>query len=280
MKQYKQVTEKSVRLALLSWFVIFICFLPNTAISKTILLVTPSSSPIDVRGNYASGLLIEALTLYAPGKYNVIFSEPMNEARAERQMHDGTNVHVMWAAARKEWNESLIVIKQPLLKGLLGQRVLLINKHKQPLFDQITNINELKKLKLGTGHVWSITRIFEQNNFNLVTSSNYEGLFKMLELGRFDYFPRGVNEVIEEFNSRSKNYPNMVIEQNILLQTDLPVYYYVTPSEPKLAEDIAVGLDRLVKNGGFDKLFKQHFSQLQQELQLAKRRVFTIASPH
>ncbi|WP_016956494.1 transporter substrate-binding domain-containing protein [Catenovulum agarivorans] len=252
----------------------------NAALAKDLVLVTPSSSAIDVRGNYASALLIEALNHSSPNKYNVVFSEPMNEARAERQMHHGIHAHVMWAAARTEWDKTLIAVKRPLLRGLLGQRVLLINQYKQPIFEQITDIEQLKKLKLGTGHVWSITRIFQQNNFNLVTSSNYDGLFKMLAKDRFDFFPRGVNEVLAEVQSRSHNYPNMVIEKTILLQTKLPVYYYVTPAEPDMAKDIEVGLDAIQKNGNFDLLFTKYFGQLQQELQLTKRKVFILESTH
>ncbi|EWH08426.1 hypothetical protein DS2_17532 [Catenovulum agarivorans DS-2] len=248
--------------------------------AKDVILVTPSSSPIDVRGTYASALLIQALSHSKPKHYNVVFSPPMNEARAEKQMHLGRNVHVMWAAARVEWENTLIAVKQPLLKGLLGKRVFFINKNKQNLFSIIRNINELKKLRLGTGHVWSITRIFENNQFNLVTSSSYEGLFKMLAKDRFDYFPRGVNEILEEFATRKEMYPNMAIEQDIVLKTDLPVYYYVTPASPEIAKDIEVGLAAIIKNGTFDKLFDQHFSQLQTSLQLTNRKVFKLTSPH
>ncbi|WP_016954391.1 hypothetical protein [Catenovulum agarivorans] len=249
---------------------------PSLAISKDIVLVTPTSSPIDVSGNYASALLHEALELAAPSTYKISYSERVDEARAAKQMQQGRSVQVMWAAARTDWEASLIVVKHPILKGLMGQRVLLINRQNQLQFSKIESVEELKKLRLGAGHTWSVTAIFQHHQFNVVTSSSYEGLFKMLAKDRFDYFPRGVSEVLNEFDARKALYPNMAIEESIILQTDLPVYFYVTPVDPILALDITNGLSAIIENGRFDELFNQHFAALQKMLQLSKRKIFQL----
>jgi len=43
----------------------------------------------------------------------------------------------------------------------------------------ITRLDELKKITLISEKQWSITRILNQNDFNLVTNINYESLFDM-----------------------------------------------------------------------------------------------------
>ncbi|AWB66092.1 hypothetical protein C2869_06395 [Saccharobesus litoralis] len=257
--------------------VCLVCSWPVYCAEK-VILISPSDSPNDARGEYAFTLLQKALNASQLNQnYQVELSQPINEARAYKQLTQGRSLHVMWAAYRAHWQQQLNQINKPILKGLLGQRVFLINQQEQVRFNQINHLHQLKALNLGTGHIWSITPILKRHGFNLVTSSSYDGLFAMLSKQRFDYFPRGINEVIAEYRYRKPQYPNLTIEKTILLQLDLPVYFYVTPSKPQLAVDITRGLDTLEHTGQFDRLFNQYFAHLDQALNLSTRKVFKVA---
>jgi hypothetical protein len=162
------------------------------------------------------------------------------------------------APSRKDWEETITPIYFPIFKGLLGYRRLLINREDAPQFKNITNIEQLKQLKSGLGRQWSTTKILQKNHFNIVTSTSYEGLFGMLGLHRFDYYIRGINEIYYEFEARRSKYPNMVIEESIVLNIPLPVFFFVSPEHPRLHKRIKEGLWMMQRDGSFDELFNQY----------------------
>jgi hypothetical protein len=55
------------------------------------------------------------------------------------------NINVTWNPTSIELEQRFATIRFPLRKGLLGYRVLLINKENQPKFDQIKTPEDLKK---------------------------------------------------------------------------------------------------------------------------------------
>ena len=116
------------------------------------------------------------------------------------------------AATRNTWEERAIPIRIPIMKGLLSYRLLLINCRDMDRFAEIDSLDALKALKGGTGLQWTITEVHRRNGFTLVTGNDYEGLFAMLDSGRFDYYSRGINEIFTEYETRKERFPGMCIE--------------------------------------------------------------------
>ena len=92
----------------------------------------------------------------------------------------------------------------------------------------INTLEELKKLKVGQGHVWNDVKVFKANDFKVVTGPDYEGLFDMLSAERFDYFSRGINEAPKEYDERKARLPNLFIEESILLYYPWPKYFFTS----------------------------------------------------
>lgn len=203
--------------------------------------------------------------------------EIMSRARALRELMTGQLLNVHSAPARAEWEASVTPIYVPIRRGILGYRLLLVNRFDLPRFSSISTVDELMKMSAGLKSQWSITETMKNLGFNVVEGTDFEGLFKMLDHKRFDYFPRGINEVFDEFDTRTHSFPNMVIEPTKALFLPLPTYFFVTPTEPRLAERIKVGMFRILKDGRLQTAFKDFHSEFIERAGLKKRKILVIS---
>ncbi|MCW9035927.1 MAG: transporter substrate-binding domain-containing protein [Rhodospirillales bacterium] len=180
---------------------------------------------------------------------------------------------------RREWEEKTIPIRIPIRKGLLGYRLFLIRDGAQSKFSQIKDVQELKNMRVGSGAQWSTTKALQELGFSVTGGTDYEGLFTMLNFGRFDYFPRGVNEIFNEFDTRKIKFPMMQIEEKLALYLPLPTYFFVTPKRPDLAIRLQKGLMGMVADGTLDKLFYEYHGEFLDRANLQNRKIFSLANP-
>ena len=138
----------------------------------------------------------------------------------------------------------------------------------------------MKHFKAGFGHTWAARQIFEYNKFPLELSSNYENLFNMLNKGRFDYFPRGINEAWNELSSRTSTYPQMKVEDTILLYYPMPIYFILNKSSVRLTERVETGLHLSLKDGSFDELFNLYHKDIIEKARLSERKLILLDNPY
>lgn len=244
--------------------------------------VVGGQSEKDQRHLFPHRVLKAALdaTVEAYGPYDFQYSDlQMSRNRALSYLKEGYEINVHLAPTRTEWEETVIPVRIPVRKGILSYRLLLINKSDKEMFATIENIEQLKELRAGLGSQWSTTLAMRSSGFNIVTNNDYEGLFKMLEMNRFDYFPRGINEVFGEMESRSALYPEMIIEETLILYLLTPSYFFVSPRYPSLAERIEEGLMIIMGNGIFDEMFKEEFGEILSKASLENRRILVVDNP-
>ncbi|HSC67816.1 MAG TPA: transporter substrate-binding domain-containing protein [Cellvibrio sp.] len=210
-----------------------------------------------VQGNnaietYAKGLLKLALSK-VPNQYD--WQEPVPNASEERMVSllMDNQLDVVWYATTNDLEERLQPIRICIYRGLLGYRVLLIKKGTQNKFDGIENLDDLKRVSLGQGRFWADTNVLTANHLNVVKVMKYEGLFHMLDGGRFDAFPRGVHEPWAEI----QRYPTLAldVEQTLLMSYTNPFYFFVNKTNTQLAKDIERGLRIAIEDGSFDEYF-------------------------
>ena len=101
----------------------------------------------------------------------------------------------------------LRAIRFDILRGLLGYRVLLIRKQQQADFAAVQSLAELRHFRLGFGMHWADLPLLQYNGFRVVAAPHYESLFAMLSRGRFDGFPRGLNEAWQELGEQQGRFP-------------------------------------------------------------------------
>lgn len=247
-----------------------------------VVKVTRPHSEKDQRHVYNQSLITMALekTVRTHGSYRIELTlPPTQRKRALSEIVTGKNINVHTVATQPEWERQAIPIRIPVAKGLLGYRLFLINQSNQKTFDEIETLKQLKSLNAGLRQQWTITRIMEAQGFPVITGNNYEGLFGMLMRNRFDYFPRGVNEIYAELEQRKPDFPEMAIEEKLVVYIPTPIYIFVSPEFPELAERIETGLRVMLEDGSFDQLFWQYHGPSIERSRLEERRMFRVANP-
>ncbi len=238
--------------------------------------------PGDTRWDYPIALLVAALqaTKEDFGPWTLAATAPsMSRNRALQMLKEGKLINLHIAPTRNEWEEQVLPIRIPIRKGLLGYRLFLIHKENQQKFAAIESLEELQQLSTGLHRQWSTTKALRALDFKVVEGSSYQGLFTMLHARRFDYFIRGVNEIFEEFALHRQSLPNLLIEPTKALYLPLPTYFFVSPKQPRLAERLQAGLERLLADGSLDRLFEQYHGDHIRQARLQERQIFVLENP-
>ncbi|MED5523646.1 MAG: amino acid ABC transporter substrate-binding protein [Pseudomonadota bacterium] len=205
----------------------------------------------------------------------------MSESR-QFQALGGPLLSVMISPADIENEKRFLPVRIPLDKGLIGYRVLLIRKERQAEFSRINNLEQLRKLTVGQGRDWRDVRVWQDNGFEVVQGSNYNGLFQMLLSGRFDFFSRSIVEVQDELAQRRQQMPDLAIEKSILIYYPWPFYFYFarTDAGQKLADRVQVGLMKVFNDPVlFEPLFNRFNGATLAQLNLQERHVFYLENP-
>lgn len=218
-------------------------------------------------------------------KYGAYALEPgvaMNEKLQIVEMqrpHGALNTLVLDATLALE--QALQPIKIPIDKGLLGYRVFLIQAEDQPRFAAVQSLEQLRQFRFGQQREWSDVAVYKAAGLPVVAGSSYEGLFRMLMLRRFDAFGRGVTEVTGELEYWRKKYPQMAIENELLLYYPLPVYFWFPRSAEgsRHAQRAEEGMLALIADGTLDRLFAEEYGPIIEAMHLGRRRVLKIANP-
>ncbi|WP_432454941.1 hypothetical protein ACRRS0_05640 [Agarivorans sp. QJM3NY_29] len=233
----------------------------------------------DHRGDYFVDVLQLALanTQTSHGPF-IVRSSPtkMFQERSIQQLKANKTVDVIWTMSSREREAELLPIRIPLLKGLLGQRLLMIRREDLARFEKIDNLSQLASLLAGQGHGWPDSQILAYNKLPVVEGATYQGLFGMLARRRFDYFPRGVSEIDSELQTYSEF--NFVVEPRLLLSYRAPIYFFVNSGNRQLAERIEQGLLLAIDNGDFERLFTSYGYDKFAE-RLNERRVLKLDNP-
>ncbi len=236
-----------------------------------------------VRNQYPFELLDEVLKRTIPewGHYvEQPFTEPISVARAHQEALKGELLNILVSdVGQKLLDEGMIPVPFPIDKGLLGYRVSLIDRRSRQRIAAVTSVEQLRSLRVGQGSNWGDVRIFEHNRVPVQTAATYESLFPMLLGGRFDLFPRSAIEVALELAEYGRRYPELAIDQHLLIRYPYAQCFYVSKSEPRLAARVAAGLDRMAKDGSFDALFDKYFAKSLRSLRLGQRVVIDLQNP-
>ena len=235
----------------------------------------PETSP-DERSRYTQRLL--ELVLYRANQAYRVQLHPvrMQQGRAIVRLQNSEGIDVISTMTSVERENKMLPIRIPIDKGLIGWRLLLINKANQSKFKSILTLEDLKKLTAGQGNDWPDTAILRASGLNMYGTSNYASLFHMLESERIDYFPRAVNEIWTEVDLRPKR---LMVAPGIVLRYPTAIYFFVRKGNTRLAADIRDGLEKMIADGSFEKLFQQYYGDMIRRSSLKGRRVFELKNP-
>jgi hypothetical protein len=201
-----------------------------------------------------------------------------SEDRQLLDMEQGRLPNVVWASATIEREQRLLPIRIPVRKGLIGHRLALIHRDRQAEFHRIRTVDDLRAYSLGQGPNWPETQMYRQLGFR-VHSGSYESLFRMLVNGRFDLFPRGVNEVFGELALRQAELPELAVEDSLLIHYPQLYYFFVSRGNAPLARRIEQGLQAMLRDGSFDAHFWRYHGDAIRQARLGERRLLKLDNP-
>jgi hypothetical protein len=160
---------------------------------------------------------------------------------------------VMWTMTSEQKEQDALAVKIPILKGLIGYRIMVIQDTKQQLLTHISSTQQIKAMVAIQGADWTDTDILRVNGFNVKTSDWYNSLYKGVSKGLYDYFPRSILEPWAEM--RKYRFNNLVVENKHLLYYPAAMYFFVQKDNHSLAQRFKYGLNQAIDDGSFDTLF-------------------------
>lgn len=232
---------------------------------------------------YRYQLLERALELTRPefGDYQYQpYASQNSSTRYAHLLGEGRYINLLWASpGTPVARANAIQIPIDILKGLLGYRVCLVNKHAKTSLAFVNDLTDLKTIKFGQAQ-WPDRAIYKANQLIEFEAPTFDSLFKMLSAQRFDCIPLGVDEVQRIYLDKKVEYPFLVIDSHLLIYYPYPVYFYVSKKSPELARRLKMGLQKMQDNGEFDQLFFKHHAESLTKLELNKRKLLCLNSPY
>ncbi|MFZ6818212.1 hypothetical protein [Undibacterium sp. Ji22W] len=281
--------ERNIRLNIL-FFVVIIAvsllagaqsahaqFVATAQTPQTVIYAWAASMAKDERGHYPISLLKLALEK-SGASYEIQPSKhDMPQWRTLRHVQMGRELDVVWTFTTPEREQTLLPIRIPIDRGLLGWRLLLINAADAERFAKLDSAEQLRELRSGQGHDWPDFPILKANGFNVSPSSSYQGLFAMLQRRRIAYFPRSMTEIEPEVRAHQNQ--ALVVAPRWVLHYPAPLYFFVSREKPALAAAIERGLLVAIKDGSMRRLFQLHFGEAIAKADLNHRSVLTLSNP-
>ena len=241
-----------------------------------LIRVNDSSDP---NGPYAVKM-IELALKHIDKKYKLVLTkEPYSQLKIMEEVTNG-NLELFWNSSNAEKENKFTPVRICLYKGLLGNRIFIINKNNQSKFDNIKTLDDLKKITIGQGKTWADTKILESNGLTVVKANKYESLFLMVDGGRFDAFSRGVHEPFGELESHP-NLKDLTVEKHLMLVYRMPFYLFTSKENKTLAKDLETGLNAAIADGSFDKVFfgDPAVQDVMAKADMKNRRAFFLDNP-
>jgi len=227
----------------------------------------------------AADILLLALSKVDSNAKLLPHSELMTEARLIDAINENT-IDVFWSGVSEDKEQLLRPIRIPILKGMLGHRILIIREADKDIFKQIKNYDDLIKYNAGQGTFWGDTFVLKEAGIPTVTTIKYQNLFPMLEGGRFDYFPRALHEPWSEVSARPEL--NLSVDSNVMLIYPYAMYFFVRKDNKVLHDKIYAGFVKAIEDGSYNELFFNHpmIKDALDKTDLANRTVIRLDNPY
>lgn len=271
---------------ILSFFVLMVFFLPaRFALADEPLLVKYlGNNTSSISEDYYLAIIEAALKATEPthGAYQLVFTlEQLTAERKHELLVIGDRVNIdrlVGFPTQKGPREGLTLVDVPMLNGFMGYRILLIRKEDRVRFSGIKTLEELSKLPMGFGKGWE-GHVYRYNGFAVAEPLSMTSLLKMLAGKRYYFVPLSVIEIDDHYEIDGALVDNLVPEQTLLVYMPLPVYFYVSPGQPILADRLTLGLKNIKQSGELNRIFNAHFGARLKRLNLSERTMIELVNP-
>lgn len=236
------------------------------------------------RQQYEREILEAALnaTIAAHGNYQLQEDKtdyPLAADEASVFRSKGFDIFGTVAGNTKLANEKKILIPLPLMKGLLGYRILIIRAADKEKFVAIKSAQQLQQLRMGIPSTWADAELFRHNGYKVEEKGSFDDLFTRLENNEFDYVTFGANEVTGVFSERAAKSGKLIVDSSLVVFYPFPLVFYVNPDSKALAARVTEGLQIISANGELDKIFNRYFAADLAAVNLPARAMIKLKNP-
>lgn len=258
-KFYFGFSVKSVRVIFCFIFPIFVSLKANAI---DVVSVNVGESPNDTRVVFKNELVRHALEITKDkyGDYEIVENpQRMNIARAFRELQKGENLSLTFAHTRPEFEEKAFPIRVSLRQGIDSYRLLLVRKGEKARFRSVKTTEDLKAFTVGLSPNWSTYKVMNRREFKIVDAPDYASMFRMLDLKRFDFIPRAINEIYDEIDLYEPVGEGLEIVDGIALYIPAASYMFVSRKQPRIFERLNSGLHAMNVNGDLSVLTEKYY---------------------
>ncbi|MDN3608860.1 hypothetical protein ACFFUP_18580 [Vibrio ostreicida] len=186
-----------------------------------------------------------------------------------------------WLGADKTLEKELLPIRYPVFRGLLGHRIFITNKTIAAKLGSIDNIEQLQQLGIIQGEGWADVNVLKSGGFKVREVPNFDNIFRIVDSGRTDLFPRAVIEPYSEVAQRSQ-LTNLVVDDKVMLIYRFPMFLFVSPTNPDIAKLMQETFEKSYQDGSFEAFFEQAPLVVKtfEQAGIRNRKAFKIDNPH
>lgn len=252
-----------------------------------LLTITPHAAGLDIKVSDTRGknFYLEALEWVlnksqTPFQLNYLNLPPSSQKRKVFLLKNGV-IDVMYAGTSTELEQQLLPVRIPIMRGLIGQRLFLINARHQYLYDRVRSLVDLKQRMGLQGIGWSDTQVLRAAGLPQLEKL-YDDIFVSLNDGSHNYFPRGMTEIFDEWQAHRAQHPHIVIEERLALSYKAAVLFFVHPENTQLARALEKGFTLGYEDGSYEQFFYTHplIVEAFDAAALDERTILRVANPY
>lgn len=191
------------------------------------------------------------------------------------------DIKIFWGLKTRERDQKFLRVSNRLTNGLYGERVAFVRKGHETLFQNVKNVDDLRKTGkiAGLGQIWFDVNVWRGNDLLVYEQpGDWHQLFRMLASGKggVDYFPRSVIEIVDE----AAAHPDLSIEPSMLMVYDHDAFFYMSKNAEQLKHLVEEALVKSDSSGLKARLLKKHFGQIRSQLNFEKRTKILLKTPN
>ena len=207
-------------------------------------------------------------------------SQFMSPARVTTEAAGSGSINLFVRATSAQLEQQFRPVRIPVDRGLIGYRLLLVRHEDLPRFAEVKSLDQLRRFSIGQGKGWVDVGILQAGGFKVVEGNNYDGLFSMLEVKRFDALSRSVDEALSEYDGWHKRF-GFEVEPDLALYYPLARYFFTRRDAEgeALANRLEAGLEAMVQDGSLQALFMTYKGPLIKRSGLVRRRLYRNPNP-
>ncbi|MCS3460699.1 hypothetical protein [Aeromonas sp. BIGb0445] len=242
----------------MKWLITLCLCLPLLAQAQDLVVKIPKRPVNHLDSDYQLKLLDLALRHSGQAFKIEQVDVDLNQFTLQQQLKTGKTINLFWMGTSSALESALLAVPVPLFRGLEGLRLSFIHEKDQEKFSQIETLEQLKKMRAAQGIGWSDNKIYQAAGIPTYMT-RFTNLFRLMnDGGRLDFFPRNIVEIFAEQRELASQYPNLVVEQHLLIRYPFAEFFFVSPQYPKLAKALTRGLESAYADGSFMRFFREN----------------------